>query len=298
MTSTTEPGTAESTSTTASTSTTSGARDHARAQAGAITDAMPVVPATDWPHPPADVPADRLTWAESVPGGRYTAVTLARGTRIRLTDRDGTACASLMMWRADAPWERLNTADTVKVPWQAYLGTGHPLLSDQGRVLATIVADTSGHHDALCGASTLAGNVARYGAGAPESGSPAGRELLLLAALKHGLGERDLPHTVSFFHGVRVDDDGALVSTGNAGAGATVDLVLHLPVVVAVAVADHPLDPSERYHAGTVEFLAWSAPQDLDALREGALPGVGEDLEYRRAVANSEAAHRASTPIA
>ncbi|AVZ38191.1 MULTISPECIES: urea amidolyase associated protein UAAP1 [unclassified Dietzia] len=291
MTSTTE------TSTTDSTSTTSGARQHARAQAGAITDAMPVVPATDWPHPPADVAADRLTWAESVPGGRYTAITLARGTRIRLTDRDGTACASLMMWRADAPWERLNTADTVKVPWQAYLGTGHPLLSDQGRVLATIVADGSGHHDALCGASTLAGNIARYGAGTPESESPAGRELLLLAALKHGLAERDLPHTVSFFHGVRVADDGALVSTGGAGAGAAVDLVLHLPVIVAVAVADHPLDPSTRYHAGSVELLAWSAPQDLDALVAGSFPGVEDDLEYRRAVANSEAAHRASTQI-
>ncbi|MBB1032463.1 DUF1989 domain-containing protein, partial [Dietzia sp. SLG310A2-38A2] len=137
----------------------------------------------------------------------------------------------------------------------------------------------------------------RYGAGAPESESPAGRELLLLAALKHGLVERDLPHTVSFFHGVRVDDDGALVSTGGAGAGATVDLVLHLPVVVAVAVADHPLDPSEQYHAGTVELLAWSAPQDLDALGAGVLPDVGDDLEYRRAVANSEAAHRASTQI-
>ncbi|MCT2061345.1 urea amidolyase associated protein UAAP1 [Dietzia cinnamea] len=290
------------TSTTASspagTSTTSGARQHARAQAGMITDAMPVVPATDWPHPPTDVPADRLTWAESIPGGRYTAVTLARGTRIRLTDRDGTACASLMMWRADAPWERLNTADTVKVPWQAYLGTGHPLLSDQGRVLATIVADTSGHHDALCGASTLAGNTARYGAGAPESESPAGRELLLLAALKHGLGERDLPHTVSFFHGVRVDADGSLVSTGNAGAGAAIDLVVHLPVVLAVAVADHPLDPSGEYRAGTVEFLAWSAPEDLDALVEDSLPGVAQDMEYRRALANSEAAHRAAAPLA
>ncbi|EYT64732.1 urea carboxylase [Dietzia sp. UCD-THP] len=296
MTSATESSTTDS-STTDSTSTTSGAREHARAQAGAITDAMPVVPATDWPHPPADIPTDRLTWAESIPGGRYTALTLARGTRIRLTDRDGTACASLMMWRADAPWERLNTADTVKVPWQAYLGTGHPLLSDQGRVLATIVADTSGHHDALCGASTLAGNVARYGAGAPESESPAGRELLLLAALKHGLTERDLPHTVSFFHGVRVADDGALVSTGGAGAGATVDLILHLPVVVAVAVADHPLDPSTRYHAGSVELLAWSASQDLDALLAGSFPGVGDDLEYRRAVANSEAAHRAFTQI-
>lgn len=281
----------------ASTSTTVGAREHARAQTGSITDAMPVVPATDWPRPPADVPADRLTWAESIPGGRYTAITLARGTRIRLTDRDGTACASLMMWRADAPWERLNTADTVKVPWQAYLGTGHPLLSDQGRVLATIVADTSGHHDALCGASTLAGNVARYGAGRPESDSPAGRELLLLAGLKHGLDGRDVPHTVSFFHGIRVAADGALISTGSAGAGGTIDLVLHLPVVMAVAVADRPLDPSSDYHAGTVELLAWSAPDDLHSLVEGTFPDVGTDLEYRRALANSEAAHRALTPI-
>ena len=67
--------------------------------------------------------------------------------------------------------------------------------------------------------------------------------------------------------------------------------------MLAVAVADHPLDPSEQYHSGTVELLAWSAPQDLDALCEGTLPGVGDDLEYRRAVANSEAAHRASTQI-
>lgn len=281
---------------TTATDTTAAAREHARAQAGAAADpivtAMPVVPATDWPHPPADVPAERLTWAESIPGGRYTSVVLARGTRIRLTDVDGTACASLMMWRADAPWERLNTADTVKVPWQAYLGAGHPLLSDQGRVLATLVADDSGHHDALCGASTLAGNVARYGAGAPESDSPAGRELLLLAGLKHGLGERDLPHTVSFFHGVRVDDEGRLLSTGSAGAGRSVDLVLHLPVVVAVAVADHPLDPSPEYHAGTVRMLAWSAPADLAELVDDA----DRDPEYRRAVANSEAAHRAAAP--
>ena len=244
------------------TATTTAAREHARAQAGEITDSMPVVPATDWPRPPADVPADRLTWAESIPGGRYTSVVLARGTRIRLTDRDGTACAPLMMWRADAPWERLNTADTVKVPCQAYLGTGH--------------------HDALCGASTLAGNAARYGAGSPESDSPAGRELLLLAGLKHGLAERDLPHPVSFFHGVRVDGDGTLVSTGNAAPGAAVDLVVHLPVVLAVAVADHPLDPSPDYHAGTVELLAWSASEDLDALVADTFPGVDQDQEYRR----------------
>ena len=178
------------------TNTTTAARAHARAQAGEITESMPVLPASRWPSPPDGVPAERLTWAETVPGGRYTSKVLARGTRLRLPDLDGAACANLLLYRADAPWERLNVADTVKVPWQAYLGTGHPLLSDQGRVLATIVADTSGGTTPSAAPAAWP-TTARYGEGAAHSGAPAGRELLTLAAAKHGLTRRDLAPTVA-----------------------------------------------------------------------------------------------------
>ena len=267
------------------TATTTGARDHARAQAGTLTDSMPVVPASSWPAPPQGVASERLTWAETVPGGRYTSKVLARGTRLRLRDVDGTACAHLLLWRADAPWERLNVADTVKVPWQAYLSAGHPLLSDQGRVLATLVSDTSGHHDALCGTTTLTGNAAKYGAGEVESSSPAGRELLALAALKNGLTRRDVAPSLSFFHGVRVDADGALVSTGSAGAGTAVELITHLPLIVAVANTAHPLDPARRFTVGSLEVLAWSAPGDLAKI--GATVS-DRDPEYQRAYLNSE----------
>ncbi|VFA88180.1 urea carboxylase-associated protein 2 [Gordonia paraffinivorans] len=273
------------TTTIADTGTTAGAREHARAQAGQITDSMPVVPASNWPNPPADVDPAALTWAETVPGGRYTSKVLARGTRLRLHDVDGAACAHVLLWRADAPWERLNVADTVKVPWQAYLGAGHPLLSDQGRVLATVVADDSGRHDALCGTTTLAGNTARYGDGHVHSSSPAGREMFVLAAAKHGLTPTDVPPSVSFFHGVRVDEDGSLRSTGSAGPGKSVDLILHLPCVVAIANTAHPVDPSPTFDTTSVEVLAWRATADLDAL----LAGVADtEPEYQRAVANSE----------
>lgn len=267
------------------TATTAGARDHARAQAGTLTDSMPVVPASNWPTPPPGVTPEQLTWAETVPGGRYTSKVLARGTRLRLRDLDGTACAHLLLWRADAPWERLNVADTVKVPWQAYLSAGHPLLSDQGRVLATLVSDTSGHHDALCGTTTLSGNTAKYGAGEVESASPAGRELLALAALKNGLTRRDVAPSLSFFHGVRVEADGALVSTGSAGAGTAIELVTHLPLIVAIANTAHPLDPAPQFTVGSLEVLAWSAPGDLAEIDAT----VGErDPEYQRAYLNSE----------
>ena len=77
------------------TATTQGARDHARAQADTRVEGMPTVPATAWPGPPAGVPADALTWAETVPGGRYTSKVLARGTRLRLR----IAAADVMLAR-------------------------------------------------------------------------------------------------------------------------------------------------------------------------------------------------------
>jgi urea carboxylase-associated protein 2 len=248
------------------TETTRAAREHARAQAGAAAEAMPTLPASSWPDPPPDVDPAALTWAETVAGGGYASKVLARGTTLRLTDTEGDACAHLLLYNAADPWERLNVADSVKVPWQAYLGQGHPLLSDQGRVLATIVGDSSGRHDALCGTTALATNVQRYGDGSPQGPSPAGRELQLLAALKHGLGPRDVPPSLSFFQGVRVDGDGALRFEGSAGAGAAVELRIEMPAIAILANVPHPLDPRPSYTATTLELLAWrgdpTGPED------------------------------------
>jgi Domain of unknown function (DUF1989) len=74
----------------------------------------------------------------------------------------GDACAHVLLYNADQPWERLNVANTVKIPWQAYLTADHPLLSCDGRVLATFVRDEAeGHHDALCDTTTAAANNAK-----------------------------------------------------------------------------------------------------------------------------------------
>lgn len=242
-----------------STASTDGARSHARAQAQA---AQLRVPAT-----PADIEEARLLWAESVPSGSYTTRVLGRGSRLRLVDPDGGACAHLLLFRADATWERLNVADTMKVPWQAYLGVGHPLLSDQGRVLATVVADSSGQHDMLCGMS------------------PAAQDFMLLAAIKHGMDVRDVAPSASLFQGVRAAADGTLEFTGSAGPGAAVDLLIHLPVVVALVNSAHPLDPESATTA--LDVLAWRAPEELRT-------PVSTDPEYLRAVFNTETTWRSS----
>ncbi len=240
------------------TTTPAGAREHARAQADALAEAMPTLPASRSGLIPPGVEPRAMTWAETVAGGGYTSKVLARGTTLRLTDRDGQACAHVLLYNAEQPWERLNVADTVKVPWQAYLGPAHPLLSDQGRVLAMIVGDhVNGASDALCGASTRAANEDRYGDGAAHGPSPAGRELLLLAAAKHDLAPRDVPPSVSFFKRIRVGPDGELRWTGSCYDGCHVELRAELPLVVLIANAPHPLDPRPDYTCTPLEVLAW-----------------------------------------
>ena len=84
---------------------------------------------------------------------------------------------------------------------------------------------------------------------------------------------------------VTVDADGTLRSTGSAGPGRSVDLILHLPCTVAIANTAHPLDPSPHFDTTSLEVLAWQAKSDLDTLLAEV---AGTDPEYQRAVANSE----------
>ncbi len=241
------------------TATVVAAREDARAREGLTAEAMPYVPASSAPLPPDSVDPRSAVWAEAVSGGSYTHRRLARGTRVRLTDPTGDACAHLLVFNAAEPHERLNVADTQKIPWQAYLGEGHPLLSGDGRVLATIVSDTSMRHDAFCGTSTALSNDARYGGHDPQNPTPAGRELFALAATKHGLERRDLPPSISFFQGVRVAHDGALEFTGSAGSDTYVELVAEMDLILLIANVPHPLDPRERYTVGPLRVHAWQS---------------------------------------
>jgi uncharacterized protein len=273
----------------AGTATTAGARAHAREQHGRTADTMRFVPAASAPArlleglPDGAHPA----WAESMAFGRYTAMHVARGTRIRLTDTSGDACVHTLLYRAGSLHERLNIADTVKVPWQAYPAAGHPLVSDAGRLMATIVADSSSRHDALTGATTLEGNSARYGAGTAHSASPAARELLTLGALKSGLAPRDVAPSLSFSKGINVDPAGSITFTGSAGPGAAVELLLQMDAVLVLANTAHPLDPRPDFTGTAVDIMAWHAPQDLAALEAGTLAGPLAP-EHLQALANTE----------
>ena len=234
------------------------ARDHARAQGGTRVRAMPTIPASDATDlPPGVSPAD-VVWDETLDAGEYCSRALKRGMRVRLVNLDGDACANMLLYNADRPIERLNVADTVKVQWNAYLGPGKLLLSDMGRVLASIIADTSGRHDMFCGASNAKTNQRKYGHGETYSPSPNARDRFALALAKYGLGSRDIPPNVNFFKHVKVEEDGSLTFEKAPGSpGEYVELRAEMNVLLVVANTPHVLDPRPTYTASPLRVLAY-----------------------------------------
>jgi urea carboxylase-associated protein 2 len=247
------------------TSTLEAAREHARRQATeAAHGAGPVVPASDARDLPDGVHGPDVVWEETLGPGGYASRVLRRDTVVRITDIDGDACVQLLAYVAARPTERLNVADTVKVQWQAYLERGSLLLSDMGRVLLTIVDDTSGRHDAFCGGSNRRRNERLYGDGSLGGPAPSSRDLMAVAAAKHGLGRGDVPPALNLFKGVRIADDGRLRFEGAPMPGRFVELRAELDVLVLLTLTPHPLDPRPAYTVTPVRLTAFRRPRPVD----------------------------------
>ena len=264
------------------------AREHARAQGSIRVEAMPVLPpvADDLPD---GVKAGDLVWEETVAPGGYTSRRIARGTRLRLIDKAGDACASLNIFNAEMPSERLNVADTVKVQWNAYLGADKLLLSDMGRVLASILEDGAGTHDAFCGVSNTASNARKYGEGRNSGAFPNGRDRLILGAAKHGLTRRDVHPCINLFKGTRIEADGSITPlVGPFEAGRAVVLRAEMELIVVIANCPHVADPRPEYTSAPLRITAWRGPvtPEADRVRNATPEGLRAYLNtedyYRR----------------
>ena len=253
-----------------------GAREHARAMAGTRVEAMPTIPARAAQALPPDVAAEAVVWDETIAAGGYASRRLNRGARLRLTDLQGDACVSMLAFNAEQPVERLNVADTLKVQWNAYLGAGRLVLSDMGRVMFSILEDTTEGHDAFCGASNAAANARRYGDGFNHGAHPNARDRFLIALTKYGMGRKDIHPCINWFKAVSIADDGSTeLAVGPFPPGRHLTLRAEMDLIVVLANCPHVLDPRDDYAVTPVRATAWRGPitPETDLIRNATPEG-------------------------
>jgi uncharacterized protein len=214
-------------------------------------------------------PEDPL-WEHIVPAGSHWSGMLRCGTALRLTDVEGGANCSVIFFNPEEKLERYNMPDTLKAQHTGMLTRGHCLYSDMGRIFCSIIGDSLGWHDPLCGVSDAGTALRKYGESHYQQQRNAmvrnGRDSLLVELGKYGLGKRDLGPTVNFFSKVSADAQGHLeFHPRHSRAGDHIDLRFEMNALVCLSTAPHPMDTDREYRPGPVRLCAWSVePAALD----------------------------------
>jgi urea carboxylase-associated protein 2 len=215
-----------------------------------------------------------LLWEETIPGGAHWSFQMKRGTALRLTDVEGGANLSTLLYNQEEKLERYNMADTLKAQHTAHLSKGFVCYSDMGRILASIIDDICGWHDTICGMSNAALVERKYGKADYQQYRNAmhrnARDSMLIELGKWGLGKRDIVPNINFFSKVSADESGALHYQANhSSAGDFIELRFEMNVLVVVSASQHPLDPNPEYAPKPILLQAWrcGTPDESDYCR-------------------------------
>ncbi|MCQ2005998.1 urea amidolyase associated protein UAAP1 [Rhizobium sp. NRK18] len=228
------------------------------------------------PLPAPTIAADRIVHREVIPGGWYWSTKVKKNEVLRVSLEDGFSTLSLVAWNAADPSERLNLPDTVKLQWTTGLGKGRVIFSDMGKVMFSIVEDTSGAHDCLMGGSTASSNAKKY-ATANSQAMRNTRDNFIIATTKLGLDKRDIPAALALFAPVRVDSDGRFVWKPELLNGADyVELRAEMDMTIVFSNCPHPLDPNPAYAPNPVSVtrIAASEPAADDLCRTATAEAV------------------------
>ena len=195
-----------------------------------------------------------------VDAGESFVLELQRGEIVRIVDLEGNQAVDTLFYNAHDYADRYSAQDTIREQKSIYLTTGTELISTEGNVLLTIVADTCGRHDTLGGACAAESNMVRYAL--EKRSMHACRQSFLkgIQQWKHGMDKRDITSNINFFMNVPVTPEGGLTfEDGVSDAGKYVELRAEMDVLMLISNCPQLNNPCNAYNPTPVQVLVWEA---------------------------------------
>lgn len=218
-------------------------------------------------------------------GGKYSKL-IKRGQTIRLSALDSKASLSALFYNADNKAERYNSADTVKIQWNAFLGKGKVLFSELGHVLFSITEDTTdGLIDTLAGMSNPRIIEQNFGSGTYEQIRnryfKSDRENFLVELGKYGMGKRDIVQCLNLFRKVDVAEGSKLLlSEKRPKKGDFIELRAEMNILLILSNTPHVMEKGE-YNPSDVEVSIFERSAKADVLfSEEAKRGFENNARY------------------
>jgi urea carboxylase-associated protein 1 len=181
---------------------------------------------------------------------------LTKGQTLRIVDLGGNQAVDFLVYNADDPTERYSATDTIVHQGNIFITTGTKLISNEGNVIMTVLADNVGRHDTSGGACSCESNSVRFGL--DKKYEHACVENFLTALAPYKMGKRDLVSNINFFMNVPVSADGRLeIVDGISDPGSTVELRAEMNALVAISNCPQMNNPCNAYNPTPIQLIIW-----------------------------------------
>jgi len=193
-----------------------------------------------------------------LPAGESWLHEVKQGQVFRILDLEGNQAVDTLFYSARDLEERYSAVDTIREQGKLYLTAGTRLMSTEGNVLLTIVADTCGRHDTLGGACAAESNSVRYAIDKKYMHSCRDSFLHALSHCDCGMNKRDLTANINFFMNVPVTPQGELTfADGISSPGKYVEMRAEMDVFVLISNCPQLNNPCNAYNPTPVQLLIW-----------------------------------------
>ncbi|MFT6093422.1 MAG: urea carboxylase-associated protein 2 [Pseudohongiellaceae bacterium] len=183
--------------------------------------------------------------------GSHWSLNVRKGMQMKLTDLEGGANVGMLFYNPMLLSEKYNAPDTLKCQHTFKLTQGHCLYSDMGRVFASIIEDSFGWHETVCGNSHRKHIESRWGTRHYQSQRNEwlqnGFDAFLVELTKYRLKKQDLAANLNLFSEVSTNAQGQLRLSRQSQANDSVTLRFEMDTLVVMHTCPHPLSTMEEY---------------------------------------------------
>lgn len=181
---------------------------------------------------------------------------IKKGQVVRIEDTYGQQAVDTLFYNAHDFSERYSSQDTMREQRAAYISTGTKVISNEGRVMLTVTADSCGRHDTSAGACSCESNTVRFGHYTKYL--HACRDNFVIEVSKHGMSKRDVVPNINFFMNVPIEPSGEMtIVDGISAPGDYVELKAEMDVLLVISNCPQINNPCNGFDPTPIRVLVW-----------------------------------------
>ncbi len=202
-----------------------------------------------------DPVAGRVITALEIPARHGAAIPVTRGQMLRVIDVEGAQVGDLVCFNRHDLREAYAPQNTILFNRTIYPKVGALLVSNRGRPMMRLVADTVGVHDLICGSCSDGYYKNRLDHQAPHRSC---RSNLAEAMAPWGIALDDIPFSFNVFMRWPVEPDGTVVPmAAPSRAGDYCDFLAEMDVIVANSACPSDITPTNAHNPTPMRFVVY-----------------------------------------